>query len=271
MVLTPDALLIRLIDQDPWAVMAWRGVLNGSVLLMAVLLVRRQNPFALMTRLGVAGWAASTCMGLSSFTFIFSLSHTTAANSLVILAVMPFVSALMMWLFLQQKLPTWMWGTIALASSGIILVFWGKLGGGSLIGDLAALVTAFFLAGMFVIISANPHLDTLLVTATGAMGMGLVSFFVTTEPVLFPAQSMIFMVIEGALIIPLSFALITIGPKLITPAEVSLIMMLETVLGPFWVWLVLSEQPAFMTVVGGAVVLLAVLGHTSFSMRRSAL
>ena len=147
------------------------------------------------------------------------------------------------------------------------MIFVGSLGGGSLIGDLCALVAMFGGAGLFVLFR---HASTSTVASAMALGSLLagVATFPFASPLAISAQDASLLIVLGLLILPLAIVLIMIGPRYLPAPEVSLITLLETLLGPFWVWLVLSELPAGETLVGGALILLTVAVHWLLGLRK---
>jgi drug/metabolite transporter (DMT)-like permease len=165
----------------------------------------------------------------------------------------------------RTNLPARTWVTIFLALAGILVVFWGRLGAGDIVGDAAALMSAIFMASTLVLINYNPTINSLASIGLGSFFAAIIAFVMGAHPLDVSTGDLVYLVINGGIIIPISLGLITYGPKLISAPEVSLIMLLETVLGPIWVWFVLHEQPPQEALIGGCLIITAVLVNAGFS------
>ncbi|MEN2978095.1 DMT family transporter [Tistrella bauzanensis] len=269
--LTPDTLLVRLIDADPWILLAWRGSLMALTALLGWWLIGRQAPWQALARIGRQGWASGIAFGLGSVCFILSLAHTSVANTLVIISSGSLFGALLSRSFLGEPVPGRTWAAIAAATVGIaILVFGGTdsdgSGQGNWLGDVIAVGAALLIAIHFVILRAGAgRISSTPVVAVGGLtctAVGLAVALATGVRPLLPAPDVLPLVlVYGLVVLPLSFALISAAPRYIPAAEVSLIMLAEAVIGPFWVWLAVDEVPATATFIGGAVVLVTLLLH----------
>ena len=151
---------------------------------------------------------------------------------------------------------------------GVALIFVGSLGGGSLIGDLCALGAMFGGAGLFVLFRGVGTSTVVLAMALGSLLAG-VATFPLASPLTISGQDAGLLLLLGLLIVPLAITLIMIGPRYLPAPEVSLITLLETLLGPFWVWLALSEQPSHETLLGGGLILATVAVHSILALRKA--
>jgi drug/metabolite transporter (DMT)-like permease len=268
LVLTPDTLLIRLIDIDPWTMNLWRGLLMSFSLTVCYLLVARGQAWAGVKALGLTGVAVAVIYSINAITFVLAIDHTQVANVLIIIASTPLIAALLSIIFLKERvaLPTWL--AIAGAMAGISIVVGDGARAGTSLGDLLALVTAIALAVMFIIIRHNKHVNMIPATAFGALISALIAM-PFAEPLQLEGAQLGLMLLLGLLIMPLSFGLITLGPRSIPAPEVALLLLLETVLGPIWVWLVIDEKPSEMTIIGGCVVISAVMLQSIWRLRRN--
>jgi len=268
LVLTPDTLLIRLIDIDPWTMNLWRGLLMSFSLTVCYLLVARGQALAGVKALGLAGVAVAGIYSINAITFVLALDHTQVANVLIIIASTPLIAALLSIIFLKERvaLPTWL--AIAGAMAGISIVVSDGARAGTSLGDLLALATAIALAVTFIIIRHNKHVNMIPATAFGALISALIAM-PFAEPLQLEGAQLGLMLLLGLVIMPLSFGLITLGPRSIPAPEVALLLLLETVLGPIWVWLVIDEKPSEMTIIGGCVVISAVMLQSIWRLRRN--
>ena len=266
LVLTPDTLLIRLIDIDPWTMNLWRGLLMSFSLTASYLLVARGQAWAGIKALGLAGIAVAVIYSINAITFVLAIDHTRVANVLIIIASTPLIAALLSIIFLKERvaLPTWL--AIAGAMAGVSIVVGDGVRTGTSLGDLLALVTSIALAVALIIIRHNKHVNMIPATAVGALISAMIAMPVA-EPLQLEGARLGLMLLLGLVIMPLSFGLITLGPRTIPAPEVALLLLLETVLGPIWVWLVIDEKPSEMTLVGGCVVISAVMLQSIWRLR----
>lgn len=267
-VLSLDALLIRLISADPWILLFWRGLLLslciGGVCLFRA---RRYRPTRKLITLGLG---SALFYAVCTITFVISIRLTSVANTLIILSAAPLFGALLSRFMLKESVSGRTWMAILLCLGGLALVFSGSRDGGHhLLGDFTALLCAASMATKFVMErAASPANMTPALVPAGL----LISLFALFQaPTLaLPTQDILWMAILGLLVVPLAYALIIQGPRYLSAPEVGLLMMLEMLLGPLWVWLVLAEQPSPQAWMGGLVVLVALACQSWPARRRKA-
>jgi len=272
LVLTPDSLLVLLIDLPPWQTLMWRGYLQAFGIVCLVWLFSRGAGFTAFRSIGRAGLCAALCASFANVCFIFAVAHTSVANVLVIVATAPFFAALFSFVFLGERVPLRTWTAIAFTFLGIGVLGWGALGSGSLPGDLTALGTAVGLGAQFTVLRHARRVVMVPVPAvsgvlSGSIGLCLSGFL--PGGLSWPeGASLVYILAMGLLVLPVSAALINLGPRYISAAEVALIFLLETFLGPLWVWAVLGQVPATPTFVGGAIVVVTLAVHAALGLRR---
>jgi drug/metabolite transporter (DMT)-like permease len=272
LVITPDALFVRLIGSDPWTMVFWRGVLVPTAFLIFLWL--RFGPAMIRDSLrqaGPVGLGVALCYTGTTIGFMGALHGTTVANTLVILAASPFFAAVLSRVFLGEAIPVQTWAAIAAAFVGIATVVSEGLLKPSATadpgGDLMALFAALMLATSFVLIRSRRHVNMVPATAMGGYLGALVAFPLATPLAIDMDQAMLLGVL-CLIILPISFGLIAIAPRRVPAPEVGLLLLLETVLGPVWVWLIIGETPGPFAVVGGSVVIGALAVHSVWRMRR---
>ena len=269
LIITPDGLLVRLIAADSWTLTFWRGLLVAVGLGLGLIAVYRGGTWAVLRGIGRAGLWTSLLFGIGTVTFILSITHTTVANTLFIVSTSPLFAALMAWRFLGERVTGGTWAAIGLALIGIGVIASGGLDSGALVGNVAALVTALTLAGSFSII--RHHRDRNMVPTMALSGLvTAVLVLPLAQPAAVGAGDVGVLAFMGLVMLPLSFALLSIGPRYIPAPEVSLMLLLESVLGPLWVWLALGEDPGARTLLGGAIVIATLAGHALVTLRRAA-
>ena len=270
LVLTPDTLLLRLAELDVWTATFWRGVAMGLALMLGIAIAYRRATIRVFLAIGWAGLSVALLFGANGILFVVAVSNTGVANTLVIYATAPVIAALLSWIFLRERVSLELWLVIFLSFAGITIVMWDGVGRGTLLGDIAAVFVSITLAGMFVVLRAAREVNLIPATALGSLGSGLVVLGVAA-PFDVAWGSAGYIAVMGLFVLPVSFALITLGPRYLPAPEVGLLMLLETVLGTLWVWLVLSEEPPLLTLVGGAVVLATLAGHSAYQLHRNRL
>lgn len=262
LVLTPDSLLIRLVSADAWTLTFWRGVLYAIGMSVAVAVMfggRARQQFLAM---GVPGVLIGVIFGLGKVTFIVSITNTTAANTLFIVSTSPLFAAMVAWLLMREPVARRTWLAIGFALLGIGVIASEGVDRGSVIGNVAALLTALVLGTSFAL--ARRHRERNVIPAMALSGLiSALMVLPLASPLSVVASDMAALGIMGLVVLPLSFGLIFIGPRYIPAPEVSLVLLLEAVLGPFWVWLALGEEPGGRTLFGGAIVLATLAIHSA--------
>jgi len=267
LVLTPDALVVRLIETDHWTLLFWRSLFAAICLFALNASIEKSGPIKAIGGLFKNGLFCALLFAGSNVCFVISITHTAVANTLVILASIPFVAAVLSVVLMQKKLALRTWVTIFIVMAGIVMVFWGRIGDGNAFGDVFALLCALFLAAALVSVSLNPKINSTAAIGLGSFLAALFALFMGADIAAASNRDFMFLALNGGIIIPVAMGLIAFGPKLISAPEVSLIMLLETVLGPLWVWLVLSEQPPQQTFIGGSLVVAAILVNAWLGFR----
>lgn len=252
LILSPDVLLIRLVSVDHWNLLFWRGLLMG--LCLGGGFVAGRGNWRSFFLLGASGWMVALLHAGGGVFFVRGITLTGAANALVIFAAVPLLSALLSRVFLGEAIARRTWLSVAVGLGGIALVFKGSLGQGSLAGDLCALIAACTMACTFVVLRSAKTVNMVPAISVGSLLMAVAGWAQTSSLAL-PGQDLLWVLLMGLVVLPISFFLITLAPRYIPAPEVSLIMLLETPLGPLWVWLALGEVPALETVLAGFVIL----------------
>lgn len=257
LVITPDGLLTRLVETDSWTLTFWRGLLSSIGICLILLFMYRGEAWRMGRAIGVGGLFVALTMSLGSISFVYSITHTTVANTLFIVSTSPVFAALIGWLFLKETLALRMWLVIAVVLGGITIIALGNgIDSGLMLGNLAALVTAVLMASSFSIVRNFKERNMVPATALAGLISALLVIPLARPTSLTPAETPV-IIIMGLVMLPLAFTLMYVGPRYLPAAEVSLMGLLEAVLGPLWVWLAVGEDPGSYTLIGGAIVLAA--------------
>lgn len=273
LVLTPDALLMRLSGMDGFQMSAWRGMIMGSVMLAGWALTSKTIARDLQMLKCRDGLLIVICQIFNSTLFCLGIAMAPVAVVLFGVASVPVFAALLAWLLIGERTHVTTWITMGLVLSGIAIAVSGK--GDGLVLDQAALIGAGFglgvalvLAMNFVILRANPSVPILLTIGIGAWIAGLISLAIVGYDALFEGEY-VFMLITGALVLPVSFYCLSLASRYTHAANVSLLMLLETVLGPLWVWYGVAEAPSARMLLGGGIVVISLSMYLWLARRRT--
>jgi len=265
-ILSPDALLVRLIHCDVWTLLFWRCLLTGSMQALFLAVIYRRQFLQSFRNIGRIGLISAGIVTTGSFFFVNALKHTAAANALIILAATPLFSSLLSWLFLRDKIARRTWIAITICFGGILLIFSGSLRSGLLFGDLLALGATLMWASNLVVLRKGKAVNMVPANLLGNLMVVPITLLAGAQPLSVSPTDMTYLIVLGGIVLPVSFTLITIGPRYLPAPEVSLILLTETILGPIWVWLAINEVPQATTLVAGALIISTLALHTFMSL-----
>ena len=266
--ITPDSLFVRLSHIDTWGMLFYRGAIPFVVVLLGLFMIYKMNFFKLLFSMGHAGIAYAIIFSVTNVTFIISIQNTNVANTLIMIAMAPILSAVLAALFLKENPDKKTWITIFITFMAVTYIFYDSIKLGNFFGDIFGFFTAAGLAiGAIVVRSAK---DKNLVPSA-VIGKLLVAIFALFFVENFElVETDIYIVpLMCVLCVAIPFVLITIAPRFITAAEVNLFFLLETILGPIWVWLIIKEQPSLETIQGGALIITAIAIHSYLSLKKN--
>lgn len=254
---------------DPWTVVFWRTVWAAAFILCFMLW--RDGPrgtLRLFREMGLPGLVAACCFAYASSAFVVALAYTKVANILLFQAGGPLLAALLSFIVLGVRISAATWAAIIAVIVGVGVMVSGSLGGGtSLIGDVLGLGIVLVFSVATVLMRRYSHVRMTPATFIGVLIAGTVSA-TQASTLKVSAADMGFLFAFGAINLGLGLALFATGARLILPAYAALLGTFETLLGPFWVWLVHNEVPAARTIIGGAMVFAALLVHIGLEVRR---
>ena len=252
--------LLRQLTLDTPTQVFGRAAFAGAALLGYVAIVERGQVLRGFRSVGGAGIAVALCVAIASGSFIGALNHASVARVLFILAVAPVLAALLARATLGEPISRRTALAMVLALSGVAVML-GAPGEASLTGDGLAFVAALAFSVMIVI--TRWRRDVSMAPATCLSQAILVAAFLPfASPGEISGDDLAWLAALGIGQIGLGFALLTVGARLIPAAQVGLITLLEVVLGPVWVWLALDERPGTLTLVGGLIVIVAIVLQT---------
>jgi drug/metabolite transporter (DMT)-like permease len=259
---------------DAWTIVFWRATW-GALFLLGFLLARDglSGTIRLFQKMGLPGIGVALCFATASSTFILALSYTTVANILLIQAGVPLIAALLGRLLFGERVAPATWLAIAAVILGVVIMVSDSLDTGvSLIGNALSVLIALAFATATVI---TRHYANVRMTPACCLGT-LLSAAVSAalaDGFYVSARDMGLLFTFGALNLGLGLALFATGARAVPAAVTALIGTTEPVLAPLWVWLIHNEVPSQLTLVGGSIIVLALLMHLLWQLRvqRSAL
>ena len=268
MFITPDSLLIRLSDIETWGMLFYRGAIPFFIVLIGLLLFYRQNFINAFLKVGIVGIFYAISFSICNITFIVSIQNTNVANTLIMIALAPMLSAILGAVFLKEMPSKGTWIAIFITFLAALFIFYDSLQVGNLFGNIMGFVTAAGLAVNAVLIRYAKDRDLLPSAVMGKLGVAVFAFFFV-ENFNLNGTDQIYIPVMCIICVALPFVLVTIAPRFIPAEEVNLFFLLETIIGPIWVWLVVKEQPTLETIIGGAVIIITLGIHSFIKLRET--
>ena len=268
MFITPDSLFIRLSNVDTWGLVFYRGIIPFVTVFVGMLFIYKSSFFKLLYGNSIYGVAYIIAFSITNIAFVLSIQNTNVANTLVMIALAPMLSAVFGAIFLKEQPDRNTLVAIAITFLSVLYIFYDSVKLGNIFGDILGFITACGLAAGATIIRAGKSLNLVPSAVVGKLVVALVAlFFIDTfelkdnDIYIIPAMCI--------LCVAIPFVLVTLAPRYITGAEVNLFFLMETVLGPIWVWMVVKEQPSMETIQGGVVIILTIAVHSFLAIKKT--
>jgi len=268
MLITPDSLLIRLSNIETWGMLFYRGAIPFVVVLIGLLLFYKNNFLKALIGIGYPGIFYFISFSICNITFLISIQNTNVANTLVMIALAPMLSAILGAIFLKETPDRKTLLAILITFAACIYIFYDSLKLGNLYGDLFGFVTAFGLACNATLARYAKDRDLVPSAVIGKLCVAIFAFFFVESFELL-RKDLFYVPLMCVMCVAIPFVLVTIAPRFITGAEVNLFFLLETILGPIWVWLVVKEQPSLETIIGGFVIILTIASHSFLALKKT--
>ncbi|WP_166261629.1 DMT family transporter [Marinobacter salicampi] len=268
LLLSPDSLLVKSTDVSPLVFLFWRGLLL-SIGFLIINGWRYGNRLpAQMRQCGWPGLYCGLAFGVSTVGFVTGVKYTAAGNVLVILNTAPVIAALLAWLIWKEHLPLRTWLLILVCVGGASLMALGEMGAGEPLGLIMAGMAAFALASNLAVARSRSGVDMSVMLIIGAVATAVISALLggARWPG-WPDMGLIVLLCLGFL--PAASILIQTGPRYLPAAEVSLLLLLETVIGTFLVWLFLAEVPPTLSFIGGGIILASLAANALYEELRT--
>ena len=268
MLITPDSVFIRLSNIETWGMLFYRGAIPFVVVLIGLIFFYKNNLLKALVGIGYPGIFYVISFSICNITFIISIQNTNVANTLVMIAMAPMLSAILGSIFLKEVPDSKTWIAIIITLVAVSYIFHDAIDMGNFYGDLFGLITAFGLACNAVIARFAKNRDLVPSAVIGKLCVGIFAFFFV-DTFSLVGTDLIFVPLMCVMCVAIPFVLVTIAPRFIPAEEVNLFFLLETIIGPFWVWLVINEQPSIETIQGGSIILLTIAIHSYLKLKQS--
>ena len=268
MLITPDSILIRLSNIETWGMLFYRGAIPFVVVLVGLIFFYKNNLFKALINIGYPGIFYVISFSICNITFIISIQNTNVANTLVMIAMAPMLSAILGSIFLKEVPDRKTWIAIIITLIAVTYIFHDSIEMGNFYGDLFGIITAFGLACNAVIARYAKNRDLVPSAVIGKLCVAVFAFFFVDTFALVDTD-LIFVPLMCVMCVAIPFVLVTIAPRFIPAEEVNLFFLLETIIGPFWVWLVINEQPSIETIQGGVVIILTIAIHSFLKLKKN--
>ena len=268
MLITPDSIFIRLSNIETWGMLFYRGSIPFVVVLIGLIFFYKNNLLKALVGIGYPGIFYVISFSICNITFIISIQNTNVANTLVMIAMAPMLSAILGSIFLKEIPDRKTWIAIIITLVSVTYIFYDSIEMGNFYGDLFGLITAFGLACNAVIARFAKNRDLVPSAVIGKLCVAIFAFFFVDSFSLI-GSDLIIVPLMCVMCVAIPFVLVTIAPRFIPAEEVNLFFLLETIIGPFWVWMVIQEQPSIETIQGGSIIILTIAIHSNLKLKKS--
>ena len=258
LLLSPDSLLIRLLNLSDFSLIFYRSYLPAVTLFIFILWFYKKNTIQAFLLIGVPGAIYATLYAVTHVCFVYSIQYTSVSNTLVIVASAPIFSAILSIIFLKEQPSLFTWLIIFIALVSMFIIGWGSYSTTGIFGDIMALIVAIAMGSGGVLVRYFKNIDLVPACFVGCILAGLYTLPFQIEFDLTSIQ-ILYLSLMCFVILPIPFIIMTIAPKYTPAYQVSLVFLLESVLGSAWVWIVINEVPSLNTIIGGAILLSSVL------------
>ena len=268
MFITPDSLFIRLASIDTWSLVFYRGMIPFVTVFIGMLLIYKLKFFTMLFNSGYHGIIYILTFSVTNITFVVSIQNTNVANTLVMIAMAPMLSAILGAIFLKELPDRKTWIAIGVTFIAAVYIFYDSLQLGNIFGDILGLITALGLAVGAVTIRSAKKKNLVPAAVVGKMFVAIFAIFFVESYVL-AEKDLIIVPLMCIMCVAVPFVLVTIAPRFIPAEEVNLFFLLETIIGPLWVWMIIKEQPSIETIQGGLIIILTIAIHSFLKLKKS--
>ena len=268
MFITPDSLFIRLSNLDTWGLVFYRGIIPFFTVFFGMLIIYKLNFFKILFNSGFHGIIYIATFSITNITFVVSIQNTNVANTLVMIATAPMLSAILGAIILKEPPDRKTFISIIITFIAIVYIFFDSLKVGNFYGDILGFITALGLAVGAITIRSAKTKNLVPAAVIGKLFVASFALFFIENFTLID-KDLFIVPLMCILCVAIPFVLVTIAPRFIPAAEVNLFFLLETIIGPIWVWVIINEQPSVETLQGGAIIITTIAIHSFLKLRKN--
>ena len=240
-----------------WQILFWRQFFFVIVVFLFLILVYKKDIFKAVYKSGFPGLIGGIILGIGFSSYVFAMYKTTVANTNFIIQTQTIFLAIFGYFFLKEKISKITLASIILAISGLIIMLGNNLSPGQMSGNIVAFIMPITFAFLILIVRKYPDVDMVPLQLTAGLVAMLIGYIVSNK-ITISLNDLVLAFLAGSFQIGLGFIFITIGAKKTLSAMVGIIMLTEAVLGPFWAWLFINENPPLSVIFGGIIIIFAV-------------
>ena len=268
MFITPDSLFIRLASLESWNLIFYRGFIPFVVVFIGLLIIHKKKLITELINNSWHGVAYAGTFTITNIMFVISIENTNVANTLIMIALAPMLSVIISFVFLKENPDQKTWMAIIVTTLAVIFIFYDALDAGDFLGNFLGLICATGLAVGAVIVRSAKKINLVPSAMLGKLTVALIALLFVDKLKL-EGNDLTIIPLMCVMCVAIPFVLVTLAPRYITAAEVNLFFLLETILGPLWVWLVIKEQPSIDTIIGGTVIVVTITIHSVLALKKT--
>ncbi|HIA78255.1 MAG TPA: EamA family transporter [Gammaproteobacteria bacterium] len=264
--LSTSGIALRSIEQaNGWQILFYRSV---ALSITVFLFLAYQKRSAVLDEFRGLGWndaMLAVFLGTGMVAYVFALLYITVANALFILSSTPFVAGILGWIVLRERVAARTWFAIAVSIVGLVIMVGSGIASGHFLGNLIAMYIPISYAAVIVVVRRSKRESMLGALCLAGLVAGTLSAIFITDYGLTPRDLGISIYL-GVFQVGVGFTLMVLGTRYVPAAQVGLLSLVEPVLAPLWVWLGVGEIPTVATLVGGAIIFLAIGLNSTFNI-----
>ena len=268
MFITPDSLFIRLAHVNSWNLIFYRGLIPFFLVFVGLIIIYKKKLLNELINNSWHGVAYAVVFTVTNIVFVISIENTNVANTLIMIALAPMLSAVISFIFLKERPDQKTWAAIIITTLAVIYIFYDALDAGDFLGNFLGLVAAMGLAVGANIIRSAKKISLVPSAMLGKLMVALIALLFI-DNIKLEDKDLIIVPLMCIMCVAIPFVLVTLAPRYITAAEVNLFFLRETIFGPLWVWLVIKEQPSFETIIGGAIIIITIAIHSTLALKKA--
>jgi len=254
---------------DPWQIAFYRALAFLFPITLILFYQYRLGTVTNIKKIGYPGMVGGFLLMLANLLFIQSFANTTVANTLFILSSIPFITAMLAFIFLKEKISLKTIIIMIFAFMGIFIMIKDGLDTGGFYGNILALVCSFSFSAFVIILRKHRNIDMIPASLISAVLIIIVSFVISLGNINIPIQDIFLCFLWGGVLSGLMNIALILSTRFLLASEVTFFLLFEISLGPFWVWIFLNETISQETFFGGIIVMISVAVYSLFEIKKT--